>query len=103
MTRWDLLLFDLGGVIINFDGTSPMKKLTNNRMDAESIRRMWLISPAVCEYQTGRSDDETFARKFIAENKLEIEPQEFVDYFWILATGINARRAGIAAPASPDL
>jgi glucose-1-phosphatase len=81
MTQWDLLLFDLGGVIIDFDGTTPMLKLSNNRMDAEGIRRLWLESPSVRDYQTGRSDDETFARTFVAETGLDISPQAFADYF----------------------
>ena len=81
MVQWDLLLFDLGGVLVYFDGITPLRKLTQNRLDPDSIRRLWLVSPWTREFQKGRCSPVEFAAGFVKENNLDINPQEFLQQF----------------------
>ena len=82
MSQWNLLLFDLGGVLIDFDGIQPMIELSKNRMDAEMIRRTWLLSPWVQRYQTGRCSAREFSEGFVKEVNLEIPPDLFLQHFY---------------------
>jgi epoxide hydrolase-like predicted phosphatase len=81
MAQYDLLLFDLGGVLVYFDGITPLRELTQNRLDSDTIRRIWLESPWTREFQKGHCSPQEFAAGFVQENNLEISPQEFLQQF----------------------
>ena len=76
-----VLLFDLGGVLVEFDGIAPLIALSGNRLDSEGARRFWLTSPAVHEFETGRCGAEEFARRAVAELGLTMTPEVFLPLF----------------------
>ncbi len=75
------LLFDLGGVLVDWDGTTPLIELSNRALDEEQARRFWLESPSVRNFEIGKSMPEQFARGAIAELGLPMRPEEFLSAF----------------------
>ena len=39
-----VILFDLGGVLVEFDGIAPLIALSGNKLDKEGARRFWLTA-----------------------------------------------------------
>jgi len=76
-----VLLFDLGGVLVEFDGIAPLIALSGNKLDREGARRFWLMSPAVRKFETGRCDGEEFARGAITELGVAMAPDVFLRQF----------------------
>ncbi len=78
---YDLILFDLGGVLVEFTGIEPLIKLSRNTLNPESARRFWLESPWVIKLETGRCSVEELADGLIHELKLSLTIDEFIREF----------------------
>ena len=76
----DIVLFDLGGVLIDFGGVAPMKALAGIESDDELWRR-WLSCRWVRSFERGDCSEEAFATGVIADWALPIEPHAFLDAF----------------------
>ncbi len=83
-TDFDVVLFDLGGVLVDFGGVEPMKELTGIDSDDEIWRR-WLSCEAVRVYERGGCGVDEFAAGVVADFDLPLTPDEFVEAFrrWI--------------------
>jgi putative hydrolase of the HAD superfamily len=77
----DVLLFDLGGVLIHFDGIEGVRELSGERLGLEEARRFWFTSPALGRFETGRIRAEAFACEALAELGLAISPTLFLEHF----------------------
>ena len=78
----DCLLFDLGGVFIEWDGIVPLINLTDGRLTPDQARRFWLESPWVRKFETGRCTPGDFGRGVVDELSLRIEPEAFLAAFY---------------------
>jgi putative hydrolase of the HAD superfamily len=76
-----LLLFDLGGVLVEWVGRDELLKLTDGRLSPEEARRFWLYSEWVQRFERGRCRPDEFAAGAVSELRLEMEPTEFLDRF----------------------
>jgi glucose-1-phosphatase len=76
-----VMLFDLGGVLVYFDGITPLLALSGNALSREDARRFWLMSPSVRRFETGQSGPEEFAAAAVAELGLAIAPESFLQQF----------------------
>ena len=76
-----IILFDLGGVLVELTGVPIMLKWTNHRYDAETLWEAWLNSPAVRSFEKGYSTAEQFADELIREMDLPVGKAEFIDRF----------------------
>ncbi|MFA7003637.1 MAG: HAD-IA family hydrolase [Verrucomicrobiia bacterium] len=76
-----VILFDLGGVLVEFDGIAPLIALSGNKLDKEGARRFWLTSPSVRKFETGKCGAEDFARHAVAELSLTMTPDVFLRQF----------------------
>lgn len=76
-----VILFDLGGVLVEFDGIAPLIALSGNRLDKEGARRFWLTSPSVRRFETGKCGAEEFAHHAVAELGLAMAPDVFLQQF----------------------
>ncbi len=81
------LLFDLGGVLVGWNGTRPLIELSNSTLTPEQARRFWLESPSVRAFETGRITAERFAEGVIAELGLPMKPGPFLRAFATWDTG----------------
>jgi glucose-1-phosphatase len=77
----EVILFDVGGVLVELDGVRSILEWTSGRLSTDEIWRLWLYSPAVRAFETGRMDAEAFAAGILAELALEIEPTRFLESF----------------------
>src|SRR6478736_3991610 len=76
----DVVLFDLGGVLIDFAGVEPMKELAGITEDDELWRR-WLTCRWVRSFERGECTADEFAIGMVDDWALPLTPQEFLDEF----------------------
>jgi len=77
----ECLLFDLGGVLVHWDGVEPLIALTGGRLDREQARLFWLNSEWIRPLETGQCSPEEFARGAVRELNIELSPGEFLEAF----------------------
>lgn len=76
-----LLLFDLGGVLIENLTFARLRELLDRPCNDDTLKRRWLASPAVGRFEHGRLTPAEFASEFLAEWKLELAPGDFLEEF----------------------
>lgn len=76
-----VILFDLGGVLIENTGRDGLTSLLPYTLDSPEIWRRWLTSPSVRQFEAGRISSEAFAAAFVAEWGLSIAPENFIAAF----------------------
>ena len=87
-TDIQVLLFDVGGVLVELSGVETMLEWLGRRVTADELWRMWLQSVPVRQFETGRIDAAEFAEGVISEFGLPIEPQRFLKAFIAWPTGL---------------
>ncbi len=78
---YEVLMFDLGGVLVEFTGIDPLINLSQRRLTREDARRFWLESPWIQEFETGRCSPQECASGIIADLNLSMTPDEFLQEF----------------------
>jgi glucose-1-phosphatase len=76
-----VVLFDLGGVLVDWDGIEPLVRLTGGRLDRESARRFWIDSPSVRAFERGLCRPPEFPAGAVRELDLALRPEEFLVEF----------------------
>ncbi len=76
----EMVLFDLGGVLLQLRGVPSMRELSGISSDDELWRR-WLGCPWVRRFESGACSDEDFARGVVDDWGLSISPTAFLDEF----------------------
>ncbi len=86
MQKPEVLLFDLGGVLLDYVGVESLHALVKERYGLEEIGRLWPESPSLQRLERGASTLDEFAPAFIAEWDLVIDPAAFLAEFgtWTL-------------------
>lgn len=78
--NFKLLLFDLGGVLIEVD-TTELKALGKPGQSVVELWETWLTCDAVQRYESGKIGDREFATGVLAAFGSPIEPQTFLASF----------------------
>jgi FMN phosphatase YigB (HAD superfamily) len=78
----DIVLFDLGGVLIDLGGVGPMKALASIETDEEMWRR-WLSCRWVRTFERGECSADEFAAGVVDDWELAIEPAAFLEAFLV--------------------
>lgn len=73
-----VVLFDVGGVLVEPSGVATMLAWMGNTVSAEELWRMWLTSSCVRAFETGRLSPEEFADQVIADFRLPVERDNFL-------------------------
>jgi glucose-1-phosphatase len=76
----DLVLFDLGGVLIEVPGVRAMLELTGIQGEEELWRR-WLTCRWVRRFESGGCSETEFAAGVVADWQLELSASEFLGAF----------------------
>ena len=89
----EVILFDLGGVLVELSGVSTMLRwsaltVDGKPLDEQSLWRCWLNSPAVRRFETGQISAQTFADQLIEEMHLKVDRQTFLDAFTAWPSGL---------------
>jgi len=85
MTHPRVLLFDLGGVLVESAGLRELPRLLDQPVPAAELRARWIASPAVLRFETGACQPDEFAAEFLAEWGLGLDPAQFLVHFraWV--------------------
>jgi HAD superfamily hydrolase (TIGR01509 family) len=86
-SAFDVLLFDLGGVLIHFAGFEELPLLLPGNPVSHAIRRRWIESETVHSFERGDIGPDEFARRFIGEWGLKLRPETFLREFVSWARG----------------
>lgn len=77
----ELLLFDLGGVLIDFSGIRDLSRLLRVPITEEAIHRKWSTCPTLRSFETGQITVDQFSRQFVEEWDLVVTPDTFIGEF----------------------
>jgi putative hydrolase of the HAD superfamily len=88
----DVVLFDLGGVLLEVGGVGPMRQLSGIDTDEELWAR-WLACPWVQRLEAGRCSPEDFAAGVVTDWDLPVSAEEFLTTF---GAWVNQPMAGAA-------
>ena len=83
-----VVLFDVGGVLVELSGVPLLLGLMDNRVSVEDLLVMWLKSPAVRSFERGQTTPEMFAEQLIKEIGLPISDRQFIADFTRWPTGL---------------
>lgn len=83
-----VLLFDVGGVLVELGGVEAILGWLGNRMTPAQLWQRWLHSVAVRQFETGRIDQHQFAAGVIREFGLDVQPLAFLESFVGWPTGL---------------
>lgn len=83
-----VLLFDVGGVLVELSGVETMLGWLGGGVATDELWRMWLHSKAVRDFETGRIDPDEFAVGVITEFRLPVGPAQFLASFAGWPTGL---------------
>jgi len=86
--QFDIILFDLGGVLIELSGVDRMLELCNHALSVDELWARWLASDGVRRFETGRASAEEFGAAMLAEFGLSIEAAQFLEEFTIWPKGV---------------
>jgi len=84
----EVVLFDLGGVLIELQGQPVKNEWMRHPEDHERNWARWLRSPAAQAFERGESSPQAFADALIAEMDLVVAPETFIDHFTAWPKGL---------------
>ncbi len=76
-----IILFDIGGVLVEFTGISSLQAWIGNRLTPDELWRKWLSSSFVRSFESGEIGPNTFADQLITEMELPVSRKEFIEAF----------------------
>lgn len=81
----DVILFDVGGVLVELTGVDQMMTWTSHRHSVDALWDLWLASPAVRDFESGRIGSDTFSHRLVEEFDLSVDAGSLVASFdaWI--------------------
>ena len=80
-TSVEVILFDIGGVLITLDGVPTMARLLGIEPSHETIHHLWMTSASVVAHETGKIGAVEFAAGVVTDLALPIAPEAFLDEF----------------------
>jgi len=88
-----VLLFDLGGVVVDFRGAEGMDELTGGAHGLEFCRENWWRLPELERFERGTIAPDLFADAFTREWRLDLEREAFLNAFkhWVHGVFPSAR------------
>jgi len=75
------ILFDLGGVLERVVAAPRVEAWTAGRIPVGEFWSRWLSAKSVADFESGRTDPETFADRAVAELGLDIAADHFLEDF----------------------
>ncbi|MFZ6875424.1 HAD-IA family hydrolase [Undibacterium sp. Di27W] len=87
MKQPQVLMFDLGGVLIENDTFSRLQALLSYAMSVAELKQKWLKSDAVRRFELGQCQPQEFAQAFLLEWSLPLTEQAFIAEFLSWPTG----------------
>jgi len=77
----EVVLFDVGGVLLEVHGIAVLLEWFEHRVTPEEVWRLWFASPTARAFESGRIGADEFAAGMLAELRLDMTPSAFLDSF----------------------
>ncbi|MCC6164431.1 MAG: HAD family phosphatase [Acidobacteria bacterium] len=77
--RVSVLLFDLGGVLVDFSGLDDIQPLLPARMAPDALARKWGTCPHSLAYGAGAITTDQFIERFTRDWGITLAPEAFLD------------------------
>ena len=77
----EVVLFDVGGVLVELTGVTELIAWTGAKLDAAALWRWWLSSDDVRAFETGASEANDFADAVVHQLGLPISRETFIEKF----------------------
>jgi len=89
----EVVLFDLGGVLIELGGLPELDAFAGGGVAEEELWRRWLSCPWVRRFERGQCDADAFSRGMVETWSMPVSPDEFLSAFvaWPLGLLDGAR------------
>lgn len=84
----EVILFDLGGVLVRLTGVPTMLEWTPGNLDERELWSKWLTSTSVRRFESGQIDPNAFAQSVIQEFGLSVTPETFISAFETWTDGL---------------
>lgn len=81
MTPPSLILFDLGGVLVESTVFDQLNRLLSKPICTNHLKERWLKSPSVRQFERGQLRAFEFANLFVEEWKLSVSTDTFLEEF----------------------
>ena len=78
-SKW--LLFDLGGVLVDFSGIRDLPPLLRKSRSETELREEWLLCPVVRAFEVAELSADEFSQRFVREWDLLVSPEVFLSEF----------------------
>jgi glucose-1-phosphatase len=92
-----VLLFDLGGVLLENVGFDRFNALLPLPIPSEELKTQWLASLAVRSFETGNCTPEVFAHEVVSDWQLPLTPAAFLEAFTYWPKGLYAGASDLLA------
>ena len=79
--KFEVLLFDLGGVLVHFTGFEELGYLLPDAPDSATVRHRWICSKAVHLFESGAISPPEFGLRLVEEWNLRLSPEGFLREF----------------------
>ena len=82
----EILLFDLGGVLIDFAGFEEILPLLPSQPDRKTLKKRWIESDSLRQFERGTLEPQEFGHRFVAEWQLSLSAANFLERFsrWVI-------------------
>ncbi len=97
-----VLLFDLGGVVVDFRGPERLHALTRGAHDVSALRAKWGLLPELDGLERGTVSPEIFADAFMAEWAIDGPRTAFLHNFKHWVVGVIDDAPELIAPLGAD-
>jgi len=84
----EVLLFDLGGVLVDFAGFEELAPLLPQTTTRATIQKRWIHSEAIGRFESGKITADAFAQRFVIEWQLPLAATEFLHHFSAWSRGL---------------
>jgi putative hydrolase of the HAD superfamily len=98
-----VVLFDLGGVLFGAGGSVETFQRWLGVDSADAVWQMWLGSPWIRRFESGRCDSTEFAEGLIRDHELAVEVPALLSAFRGWTTGLLPGAAELVDRVRPDL
>lgn len=97
----EVLLFDLGGVLVEFSGVRDVAPLLRSEATESEILQLWSRCPHTKAFGLGLLSREDFADRFVRDWGLDLPPERFLREFRSWSTGLLHGAAELLASLRP--
>jgi putative hydrolase of the HAD superfamily len=97
----EVLLFDLGGVLLDFTGTKELGRLLREPLSEPEIRAGWGRCPHIRAFEIGALSTAEFASRFMAAWGVRVPEDEFLRAFESWTVGLYPGASELLAELRP--